>query len=227
MRIARKLRTDKRSKMRVKADVLATKVILQIDNLSLKLSHVEARRVATTLQKAVNIQLTHRERAISISSSTQQVLVEPEQKQELPVLTTLDRRLGICRYIYRIIKEKHYEIPKYNPKKIKVHSVNTCDGGLGSALAHAHPKYKHSKFSQQICVKQKYLLNPIKEDTAHFNSVIDSLANTMAHEIGHLMIKSCRHCEKWRLTYEKFHKTVKDIIKSAEFLKNLPENLRE
>jgi len=67
MKIARKLRTDKRSKMRVKADVLATKVILQIDNLSLKLSHVEARRVATTLEKAVNIQLTHREKTISSS----------------------------------------------------------------------------------------------------------------------------------------------------------------
>jgi len=227
MKIARKLKTDRRAKMTIRADVLATKVILQVNNMSLKLSHVEARRVANTLDKAVNIQTTRRgSRVVSSNPNfSKQVLVEPEVV--LPELTTLERRLELCRYIYKIIKEKHYEIPKFNPKKIKVHSINTCDGGLGSALAHAHPKYKHSKFSQQICLKQKYLLNPIKEDILTFNSVVDSLANTVAHEIGHLMIKSCRHCEKWRLTYEKFHKTIKEVIQSGEFHKNLPLNLKE
>jgi len=229
MRIARKLKTDRRANMRIRADVLATKVILQVNNMSLKLSHVEARRIATTLDKAVNIQVTRRSKIVSsIPNFSKQVLVEPEViQEELPELTTLERRLEICRYIYKIIKERHYEIPKFNPKKIRVHSINACDGQIGYALAHAHPKYKHSKFSQQICFKQKYLLNPVKEDTTHFNSVVDSLANTVAHEIGHLMIKSCRHCQKWRLTYEKFHKTIKEIIQSGEFHKNLPVNLKE
>ncbi len=229
MRIARKLKTDRRAKMRIRADVLATKVILQVNNMSLKLSHIEARRVADTLDKAVNIQATRRGNRVSSNPNfSKQVLVEPEViQEELPELTTLEKRVEICRYIYRVIKEKHYEIPKFKAKKIRVHSVNACDGQIGYALAHAHPKYDHSKFSQQICLKQKYLLNPVKEDTTHFNSVIDSLANTMAHEIGHLMIKSCRHCSKWKETYEKFHQTIKDEIHNGEFLKNLPENLKE
>lgn len=218
MKIARGLRTDKRSKMRVKADVLATKVILHIDNLSLKLSHVEATRIATTLDKAVNIQLTHRKMVVP---STQIFSQSKIIKEKLPELTTLERRLEICRYAYRVIKEKHQEIPKYRKTKIVAHSINTCDSGIGYALAHAHHKGR-GKFSQRICIKQKYLLK--KGD---FNSVVESFAKTMAHEIGHLMIKSCRHCNKWRQTYLKFHKTIKESIDSGEFYKNIPENLRE
>jgi len=218
MKIAKALRTDKRSKMRVKADVLATKVILHIDNLSLKLSHVEATRIATTLDKAVNIQLTHRKMVVP---STQIFSKQEIIQEELPVLTTLEKRLEICRYAYRVIKEKHQEIPKYRKTKIITHSINTCDSCIGSALAHAHHKSR-SKFSQRICIKQKYLLQK-KE----FNFVVDSFAKTMAHEIGHLMIKSCRHCNKWRQTYLKFHKTIKESIQSGEFIKNLPTNLKD
>lgn len=216
MKIARALRTDKRSKMRVKADVLATKVILHIDNLSLKLSHVEATRIASTLDKAVNIQLTHRKMVIP---STQIFSKQEIIQEELPVLTTLEKRLEICRYAYRVIKEKHQEIPKYRKTKIIAHSINTCDSCIGSSIAHAHHKSR-SKFSQRICIKQKYLL---KE--RDFNLVVDSFAKTMAHEIGHLMIKSCRHCNKWKQTYLKFHKTIKESIQSGEFAKNLPTNL--
>lgn len=219
MKIARALRTDKRSKMRVKADVLATKVILHIDNLSLKLSHVEATRIATTLDKAVNIQLTHRKMVVPSTQifSKQEVII----KEKLPELTTLERRLEICRYAYRVIKEKHQEIPKYRKTKIVAHSINSCDSTIGSALAHAHHKGR-SKFSQRICIKQKYLLQ--KGD---FNSIVNSFSKTMAHEIGHLMIKSCRHCNKWRQTYLKFHRTIKETINSGKFFKNIPENLRE
>ena len=60
-----------------------------------------------------------------------------------------------------------------------------------------------------------------------FNLVVDSFANTMAHEIGHLMIKSCKHCNKWRKTYLKFHEAIKKSIGNGEFAKNLPENLKE
>lgn len=220
-KIARGLKTDKRSKMRVKADVLATKVILHIGNLSLKLSHVEATRIASTLDKAVNIQLTHRKMVVP---STQIFSKQEVIQEELPVLTTLERRLEICRYIYRLIKEKHQEIPRYRKTKIVAHSINTCDSGIGSALAHCHHKGR-SKYSQRICIKQKYLLKP-KQDT-DFDKVVDSFANTMAHEIGHLMIKSCRHCNKWRMTYIKFHETIKRSISNGEFAKNLPANLKE
>lgn len=218
MKIARGLRTDKRSKMRVRADILATKVILHIDNLSLKLSHVEATRIATTLDKAVNIQLTHRKMVVPST----QIFSKPEVIQErLPELTTLERRVEVCRYAYRVIKEKHIEIPKYRKTKIVAHSINNCDSGIGYALAHAHQKSR-GKFSQRICLKQKYLLQ-----NGDFNSVVESLSKTMAHEIGHLMIKSCRHCNKWRQTYLKFYQTIKDSISSGEFFRNMPENLKE
>jgi len=219
MKIARALRTDKRSKMRVKADILATKVILHIDNLSLKLSHVEATRIASTLDKAVNIQLTHRKMVVPSTQifSKQEVII----KEKLPELTTLERRLEICRYAYRVIKEKHQEIPKYRKTKIVAHSINNCNSTIGTASAHAHHK-ERNKFSQRICIKQKYLLR-----NGDFNSTVDSFANTMAHEIGHLMIKSCRHCNKWRQTYLKFHKTIKESITSGEFFKNMPQNLKE
>ena len=172
-KIARGLKTDKRSKMRVRADVLATKVILHIDNLSLKLSHVEATRVASTLDKAVNIQLTHRKMVVPST----QLFLPQEEIVKLPELTTLEKRLEICRYIYRIIKEKHLEIPKYRKTKIIQHSINTCDSGIGSALAHCHHKGR-SKFSQRICIKQKYLLQ--QKD---FDSIVETFAKTMAHEM--------------------------------------------
>jgi len=223
-RISRKIKTDKRTKKRIKVDVLATKVILQYDNLTLNLPTVEAKRIAMSIQKAVDIQATRRSDTVaSTSHFSKQVLIQPEV-EKLPVLTTLEKRLEVCRYIYRIIKDKHQEIPKYRKTKIVAHSINTCDSGLGSALAHCHHKGR-SKFSQRICIKQKYLLNP-KQDT-DFNSLVDSFANTMAHEIGHLMIKSCRHCNKWRMTYLKFHEAIKKSISNGEFEKNLPENLKE
>lgn len=235
MRIARKLRTDKRSKMRVKADVLATKVILQIDNLSLKLSHVEARRVATTLEKAVNIQLTHREKTISSSSSTQQVLVEPEQKEELPVLTTLDRRLEICRYIYQVIKEKHQDIPKYKVSKINpFRAEKTCNStSLGHAFAHCHNQSR-GKYKYRICIKQKMLLNPLYRQQPRYpiqgtnlNDVYENLADMMSHEMAHLKITRCSHCKKWRARYEQLHKTIITSIRNGEFFKNMPDNLKE
>ena len=57
-RISRQLKTDKRTKRNIKADVHKTKIYLTIDNLTIKLSQIEAKRMALTLTKAVAIQET-------------------------------------------------------------------------------------------------------------------------------------------------------------------------
>jgi len=61
-RISQLLRNDRRSKTRIKADVLKHRVYLQVGNLFLNLSDVEARRIAKTITKAVHIQETESER---------------------------------------------------------------------------------------------------------------------------------------------------------------------
>ena len=60
-RIAQNLKLDKRSKSVITSKVFATKVYLQYNNIHLLLSHVEAKRLAAVLYKAVSIQDTHRE----------------------------------------------------------------------------------------------------------------------------------------------------------------------
>lgn len=60
MQIARKLKTDKRTKIKINATVLKTRVHLEFGNLSLSLSKVEAQRIAYVLDKAVAIQETVR-----------------------------------------------------------------------------------------------------------------------------------------------------------------------
>ena len=56
MKISRQLRTDRKAKTVIKADVHKTKVILTIDKLQLSLSKVETQRVCDTLAKSLAIQ---------------------------------------------------------------------------------------------------------------------------------------------------------------------------
>lgn len=231
MKISRRLRTDNRSNMRVKADVLATKVILQIDNLSLKLSHVEARRIATTLDRAVNIQLTRKRDTVPSTQVFSQPVIETPQ---LTTLTTLERRTELCRYIYQVIKTVHQDLPKYKPSKINAHSEGkTCNGQLGHAYAHCHNS-SNGKYKYRICIKQKVLLDPsFRHRPKHpikdtdLNNVYENLADMMAHEMAHLKITSCSHCKKWKARYEALHKTVITSIRSGDFIKNMPGNLKE
>ncbi len=60
MRIAKGLKTDKRTKSVIGAKVEATKVLLRFNCMKLSLSHVEAKRIANVLNKAVAIQETRR-----------------------------------------------------------------------------------------------------------------------------------------------------------------------
>jgi len=55
-RIAQQLKTDKRTNAKIKADVLATRVIVSYNNLTLNLSRVEAQRLGKVLTKATSIQ---------------------------------------------------------------------------------------------------------------------------------------------------------------------------
>jgi len=57
-RIAQQLKTDKRTNSKIKADVLATRVIVSYNNLTLNLSRVEAQRLGKVLTKATSIQET-------------------------------------------------------------------------------------------------------------------------------------------------------------------------
>ena len=57
-RISQLLKNDRRAKTLIKADVLKRRVYLQVGNLLLNLSNVEAKRVAKTVSKAVAIQET-------------------------------------------------------------------------------------------------------------------------------------------------------------------------
>jgi len=227
MKIARKLKQDKRSKMRVKADVLATKVLLQIDNLTLNLSHIEARRVANTLHKAVNIQLTHRKETVPSTLPSTQIILQ----EKIPELTTLERRTELCRYIYQVLKEEHMDLPKYKESKINPHSVKTCDGKLTHSYAHCHNSSR-GKYKYRICIKQKLLLDPLYRkkpkypiEDVNLNDVYENLADLMAHEMAHLKINSCSHCKKWRIRYELLNKTIINSIRRGNFFKNMPENL--
>ncbi len=58
-KISRDIRTDKRSHSVISATVHSTIVNLSYNNLVIKLSKVEAKRLAETLTKAVAIQDTH------------------------------------------------------------------------------------------------------------------------------------------------------------------------
>lgn len=57
-RIAQQLKTDRRTKSRIKADVLSTRVIVSYNNITLNLSRVEAQRLGKVLTKATSIQET-------------------------------------------------------------------------------------------------------------------------------------------------------------------------
>lgn len=234
MKIARKLKMDKRSKMRVKADVLATKVILHIDNLSLKLSHIEAKRVSTTLERAVNIQLTHR-KVTTPSTPSFQVLVEPQKKEELQVFTTLERRLELARYMYQVIKQKHQDLPKYRKSKINpFRAEKTCySTSIGNAFAHCH-NTGSGKYKYRICIKQKMLLDPLHRQHPKYGlrdtdmkNIYENLGDMMAHEMAHLKINSCSHCKKWKARYDQLHNTIISSIRSGEFFTNISDNLRE
>lgn len=61
-RISQLLKNDRRAKTLIKADVLKRRVYLQVGNLLLNLSNVEAKRVAKTVSKAVAIQQTESEK---------------------------------------------------------------------------------------------------------------------------------------------------------------------
>ena len=58
LRIARNLKTDKRTKSNIEAKVLKTKVLLNYNNLQLNLKQVDALRISNVLSKAVAIQET-------------------------------------------------------------------------------------------------------------------------------------------------------------------------
>ncbi len=230
MKIARRLRTDKRTKSVIKADVHATKIILQYDNITLNLSTVIAKRIATTLDKAVNIQMTRRNDSTPSSPSfSNQMLVEPEVEKPI-VLSTMERRLEICRYIYQVIKEKHPDIPRYRKTKIQIHRGyrNCTQDNMGGHDAHCHNR-KNGKYSQRICLRQGFLLNPLKRNPCGktVKSLYESIGRLMAHEMAHLVITGCRHCKKFHQRERKQIDTIYKAINSEKFLRNMPEHLKE
>ena len=180
--------------------------MLTIDKLQLSLSKVETQRVCDTLSKALAIQESNRIDSKPLPSSLKQELVQVHKPTV--ELTTLEKKVEICREIYQVIKDKHPDLPKYRKTKIRAWTAKTCNANHMNGLAHAHRKSKRSRFSHVICLKQKYIL---KAD-------LESLCNTMAHEIGHLRIQSCRHCKRWRQAYNTYYDTIKsemDLLKST------------
>jgi hypothetical protein len=223
LKISKQLRTDRKAKTVIKADVHKTKVVLTIDKLQLSLSKVETQRVCNTLSTALAIQESNKvdsKPLPSFQQSYQQHFEQSIQKVfvEKPTveLTTMEKKVEICREIYQVIKDKHPDLPKYRKTKIRAWTAKTCSSNHMNGLAHAHKKYKRSRFSHVICLKQKYLL---KAD-------FESLCNTMAHEIGHLRIQSCRHCKRWRQAFNTYYDTIKgemDLLKSTLIQANLLE----
>tara|TARA_R110002020_G_scaffold19771_1_gene67922 strand:+ start:372 stop:584 length:213 start_codon:yes stop_codon:yes gene_type:complete len=59
VRIAQKLKTDKRTKSTISVDVHKGFVILSFNQITLKLKRVEAERIAERLTLATQIQKTH------------------------------------------------------------------------------------------------------------------------------------------------------------------------
>lgn len=230
MKIARRIKTDKRTKSVIKADVHATKIILQYDNMTLNLSTVIAKRIASTLDKAVNIQATRRKDSNPSSPTfSNQILVEPEVQKPI-VLSTMERRVEICRYIYQIIKEKHPDIPRYRKTKVQVHRGfrNCTSDNMGGHDAHCHQK-NNGKYSQRICLRQGFLLDPLKRNHADktVKSLYESLGRLMAHEMAHLVITGCRHCKKFHERERKQIDTIYKSINSEKFLQDMPEHLKE
>lgn len=250
-KISQKIKTDKRTNAVIKADVLKTKIYLQYNNINLVLSSVEARRIGNTLQRAVAIQETNRKDttpSIPIFSQ-QEVIMEQQimeqQIKEQPImaqilepqkeLTTLERRLKICHSVYQTIKEKHMDIPKFKESKINYFRPSICNSdSIGNAYAHAH-NHSTGKYSNRICIKQKYLLDPVGHRkrakyqlvNTNMSDTYENIADMMAHEIAHLTITSSSHGKLWKQRYNKLNKIIIGIIRSGDFERKLPEELKE
>ena len=64
MKIARKLKADKRTKRKISVDTEKTQAILHYDQLTLKLKLPEAQRIVQELGLAVEIIKTHKARKV-------------------------------------------------------------------------------------------------------------------------------------------------------------------
>ena len=136
----------------------------------------------------------------------------------------LKARLNTVRNIYDLLKTEFHDLPRgkimIHDHKVKVvlhrNGTNskifqgTCDCKMSNqTLAHAHWKVKKGhwrhRWNNQICFKKKTLLEipflvsattgmPRNED------IYDSecLVQLVAHEAGHLVINSCRHCKRFK-----------------------------
>jgi len=63
-KISRRLRTDKKALAIIEAEVHKTKVYLTYNNMVVKLTRVEAERIANILWQAVNIQDSDKRKAL-------------------------------------------------------------------------------------------------------------------------------------------------------------------
>ena len=225
-KIARRLTNDKRTSLKISADVLKTKVHLTVGNMVLKLSTVEARRIGTTLEKAVSIQDTSKadSKPASLSFSKPQLQVVQVEK---PKLTTLEKRLEVAKYVFQQIKTKHHDLPPYRKSKIVVHNEKRHRFPMGNALARCgSASYKGKDW--MIYFKQKFLLQPefyykrYGVDNS-FDIIVFLIGKVMCHEMAHLKIKSCRHCKKFWERNNQHLKSLYELMQTEEFWSNIPE----
>lgn len=219
-KITKQIKTDKRAKTDIKADVHKTKVVLHIGKMALDLSRVETVRIANVLENALSIQDTQKADAKNVASSSLSLELEQQFKEkateaigmEFPKeLTDLEKKVETARIIYQMIKEKHPDLPKFRKTKVVMHTEKKCGYKMNArALAHCH---HDGKKENRICIKQKYLLT----------GSLESLVKTMAHEMAHTKIKSCRHCKKFWQKYEVLKVTALSILNSGDLNKRLFE----
>ena len=142
----------------------------------------------------------------------------------------LEKQIDLCRLFYRVVKSSYPRIPKYRKSWIRIYKGQK-DCGLNSlwllrgqkadrlnAKAHTHTLGKG-----KICFNPKFLmgrenyqlsLGAYQGSARPDESLAQQIANTMAHEIAHLMTKKRkRHTSNtFKSNNEKFNKVLTDFV---------------
>lgn len=145
----------------------------------------------------------------------------------------MNENLELCRLMYRYLKLKHPELPKFQKNTVVpfTTSKKLCSSAsLGGAYAHYHQSKPN-----RICIKQKALNNPKGRIGQHHVEPtiwreLDGnffLAEIMAHEVAHFRTKG--HAKTFRAKHLKTYHTIANWFISGDFYKDkfLQEQLND